>query len=90
MTDYPEHEKLAAINEQSQSIGEFIDWLAFEKDVILGKQDPDSFTGRMYPAREPIGNLLAEFFEIDQEALEAEKRAMLIDIRASQGMEATR
>jgi hypothetical protein len=27
MSDYPEHDKLRAIHEQSQAIGEFLDWL---------------------------------------------------------------
>ena len=35
-------------------------------------------------ANVPIRRLLAEFFEIDEEKLEAEKRAMLAELRASQ------
>lgn len=27
MTDYPEHEKLKVVQEKSQAVGEFIDWL---------------------------------------------------------------
>ena len=34
-TTYPEHEKLQAVNEKSQAIGEFLDWLRDEKRVQL-------------------------------------------------------
>lgn len=33
MSTYPEHEKMHAVVERSQSIGEFIDWLRDEKHV---------------------------------------------------------
>ena len=36
----------------------------------------------LYPAALNVRKLLAEFFEIDEEKLEAEKRAMLDELRA--------
>ena len=36
-TIYPEHEKLQAIKEKSQAIGEFIEWLHNNKKVIFSK-----------------------------------------------------
>jgi hypothetical protein len=34
MTDYPEHDKLTAISDRSQAIGEFLDWMSQEKKII--------------------------------------------------------
>lgn len=32
MSEYPEHDKLRAISDKSQAIGEFIDWLISERE----------------------------------------------------------
>jgi len=63
---YPEHDKLAAVHAESQPIGTFLDWLQCEKGVIL-------------PER--IEVLLAEYFEINLDLIEMEKRVMLSDCR---------
>ena len=34
---YPEHEKLSAIQEKSQAIGEFIEWLHSTKKIYFAK-----------------------------------------------------
>lgn len=36
--EYPEHEKLSKIQNQSQSIGEFLEWLKTEKNGFLQKR----------------------------------------------------
>ncbi len=123
MTDYPEHEKLSAIAEESQTIGEFVDWLRSpvadggkgfhfqvwkewtEDDVCprCGLLDPETNRGRRtrktcrlcngsglvtrhkkgyMPAGISVVDLLAEFFEINQKTIEAEKRAMLAASRS--------
>jgi len=74
---YPEHEKLHNVVELSQAIGEFLDlgrWTLCE----LREWDDHS------PTMEPVNiqDALAEYFEIDQEKIEREKRAMLDAIRA--------
>lgn len=80
---YPEHEKLKKVQTESQTIGEFIDWLRSDKELELGKwqtsshDDGDTFQ----PVHVSTEKLLAEFFEIDLEKLEAEKRAMLEALR---------
>lgn len=76
MSEYPEHEKLAAIREQSQAIGEFLDlgrWTLCE----LREWDDHS------PTMEPVNiqDALAEYFGIDQQKIEAEKREMLEALR---------
>lgn len=66
---YPEHDKLHAIHDQSQQIGMFLDWLH-----------------ETYPEESAelprITKLLAEYFEIDENKLEEEKRRMLDKCRA--------
>ena len=123
MPEYPEHEKLMKISDKSQAIGEFLEWLGFEKGAVLHRWVEDEFdelcTGDLYHScidgkrawgDEPdqassipckvcdgtgrvtkrfvgwadVGrtqDLLAEFFEIDQDKLEQEKRAMLERMR---------
>ncbi len=93
---YPEHEKLRAIKDKSQAIGDFLDWLGAEKGVELAyrhvhtdgcKDDTAVFacgsrSGDLLPLNVRINSLLAEYFEIDEKKLEDEKQQMLEDIRA--------
>jgi hypothetical protein len=78
--EYPEHEKLALIKDQSQAIGEFIEWLHAEKGIQLGKYVKGHEF--MAPAGVPKEKLLSEFFEIDLDKLESEKCKMLDEQRA--------
>lgn len=85
-TNYPEHQKLQAIKDKSQAIGEFLDWLTSVKNYRIAKwikyneEDPES-DSTLQPACYPIERLLAEYFGINQNKLEQEKRAMLDTIR---------
>ena len=94
---YPEHEKLHAVQKQSQACGEFIEWLQQQGYTICRKHqhDPycygeseyricDMFKDGYYPEMRPIRHLLAEFFTIDEEKLEAEKQEMLNTLREAQ------
>lgn len=83
MSDYPEHDKQHKIINFSQKCGEFLEWLQEEKGLFLaiyGTRVTDA--DRLYIADPSVTRLLAEFFEIDQDKLEAEKRAMLDELRA--------
>lgn len=104
---YPEHEKLAKVRDESQSIGEFLEWLS-EKGIRLaayhthneGCVNPDWHEGvndgkdwldddhvekivcggrenELVPIHYDTQKLLAEFFGIDLNRLEQEKRTML-------------
>jgi len=77
--EYPEHEKLEKVQAESQACGEFLSWLAFEKGLELCAAEFDE--DEWYPQSRTITDLLAEFFGIDSEALEAEKRQMLAELR---------
>ena len=94
-TKYPEHEKLKAVVAQSQTVGAFLDWLRDEKGISLAVQHAHNEScseggrwarcgysnGDYAPAFASTRNLLAEFFEIDEEKIENEKRAMLAELR---------
>ena len=83
-SQYPESAKMAAVSDESQSIGEFIEWLG-TKGIMLGHNV--TFEGYSTPQFVPVStsteNLLADYFEIDLKKVEQEKRAMLEAIRHS-------
>jgi hypothetical protein len=72
---YPEHEKLLAVNDQSQAIGEFLDYCGYTLCEARG--------ARWYPVGGGITKILADYFDIDLAAIEREKRAMLAAIRTT-------
>ena len=74
---YPEHEKLAKIQDKTQIVGEFLDWLVNEKGMVLADWQEGLIEDRLAPVNPSIQDLIAEFFQIDQNKLEAEKRQML-------------
>ncbi len=87
---YPEHEKLHAVKERSQAIGEFLEWLGtngFHLAKWMKVCAPDGSAGecdevdQLVQQSFNIENLLAEYFQIDLAKLEQEKRAMLEQIR---------
>lgn len=69
MGDYPEHEKLEAVKDQSQAIGEFLDTSGYTLCVVRNHQWVS--VGR------PINQILAGYFGIDLGKIEEEKRTML-------------
>lgn len=81
MSKYPEHEKLKAIQDRSQAIGEFIEWL-YERDLAICEFNRHVNFDNYTPFRGQINGLLADHFGIDQNRLEAEKLAMLEEQRA--------
>jgi hypothetical protein len=118
MTKYPECDKALKIRNQSQAIGEFLEWAANTKNLRLASEhvhdDDDCFgphnhgkefenclsgractskqeltcpfeTGGFVPLHTRIEDLLYQFFEIDPEKIEAERRAMLTELRGAKG-----
>lgn len=85
---YPEHEKLHEIKDQSQSIGEFFDWLRSKGLLICKYREqvgivfgPGEFEEAGYfPENTAIQILLSEFFGINRQKLEEEKQAMLKEL----------
>lgn len=79
MSDFPEHDKLSEIAAESQAIGEFVDWMNECHHASFQVWSDCSYSHR--PVGISIQKLLAEFFEIDEQALENEKRTMLERVR---------
>ena len=73
---YPEHEKLNEVKDQSQAIADFLDWIQSEKGIVLANYG-NSDSNWLTPDGTAKDRLLAEYFGIDLDALEAEKRVML-------------
>jgi hypothetical protein len=78
--EYPEHEKLHKIKDQSQAIGEFLDWLQSSRHVILAEY-PKQYKHTLVPIHMSTENILAEYFGINLNVLETEKRIMLDELK---------
>jgi predicted Rossmann fold nucleotide-binding protein DprA/Smf involved in DNA uptake len=74
---FPEHDKLHAIKDQSQRIGDFLEWLSSRGYVICTWDEHDW----PRPEHRRIEEWLADYFQIDLKRLEEEKLAMLWSIR---------
>jgi hypothetical protein len=68
-----------AIEDGAHRIGEFLDWLG-EQGYHLAKY----YDGRSYDANPGPQNLVAGFYRIDLDKIEAERRALLAYIRSTQ------
>lgn len=85
MSDYPEHDKLSAVSDESQTIGAFLDTSGYTlcewKEDIDQCEDCGEEHSGFVPVPGSINKILAKHFGIDLDVLEAEKRAMLDAIR---------
>jgi hypothetical protein len=78
--DTPELDKMLRVKDESQAIGEFIEWLGANgmwigEYVDLGYREP-----RGVPVSKTINGLLADFYGIDMQKIEQERRAILAEI----------
>lgn len=93
-TETPMLDKMAGVKERSQVIGEFLDWLGTQGMHLCTLQDVpmafwDEYQGAMdveevtyWPVNKNIERLLAEYFGIDLDQAEQERRELLERIRA--------
>lgn len=93
MADTPELDKMMEVRETSQAIGEFLDWLynsgyriaqwhdhwdnGLDFDDVEYEEQPAGW----YPVPRRIEEWLAEYFEIDLDKVEKERRAILDEFR---------
>jgi len=86
----PELDKLKRVQESSQTIGVFIEWLTNTKHLVLAKwkksvNDDDELVDLLEPvwfgSYGMIETLLAEYFDIDLKKVEIEKQEILEDFR---------
>jgi len=81
---YPEHEKLKEIQPKSQAIHEFLLEFLQDKGIFLANymlDEDGEKTDIIVPVYKNLSELVAEFYEIDLNVIENEKRAMLDEIR---------
>lgn len=78
---YPEHAKMRMVVNDSQIIGEFLEWLSAQRIELTKLQDNDQYA----PIRERTEQIIARYFGIDLKVIEQEKRAMLEEIRGDDG-----
>ena len=88
-----ECEKMLAVHEESQSIGEFLGWLQTEKKVMFHMEHKHKsacckkgenvcgWQGQCGYLHASIDQLLAEYFKIDLKKVEQERRQLLKEIR---------
>lgn len=77
---YPEHAKQARVLEASQAIGEFLDlgpYTLAEYQQFDGFREP-----QLVPVTKSIPQVLAQWFGIDLDAIEREKRLMIEQAQA--------
>jgi hypothetical protein len=76
---YPMHAKLEPLQHLSQAVYDFLEWCD-EQGFFIAQYDEAN--GNAYGIIESRQRLLARHFEIDLDALENEKRAIIDECRA--------
>jgi hypothetical protein len=76
----PELDKMSLIQDKSQAIGGFIEWLG-ERDPQLYLCECAKEEEGFFPVYPNIEKLLAEYFEIDLDKIEKERRELLDYVR---------
>ena len=76
----PELDKLRSVKDESQKIGNFIEWLHENKFEIREWKN-----GRHFSIAGSIESLLARYYEIDLAKVDKEKQAILDQLAASNG-----
>ncbi|KKN98991.1 hypothetical protein LCGC14_0142360 [marine sediment metagenome] len=77
---YLECEKMAAVRDQSQTIGGFLEWLQDEKHLFICNRENEEY----WPIHSRIEQWLADYFDINLNKVEEEKCKMLYDLRRKQ------
>jgi hypothetical protein len=82
LPEAPECDKMLAVRDKSQVIGEFLDWLG-EQGITLARytEDTEVKMDRLVPVYTSIDKILAEYFDIDLDKVEQEKRTILKALR---------
>jgi hypothetical protein len=72
----PQIDRMTEVQAESQAVGEFLEWLD-EQRIDLCSVIPGSGHDRWAPITDGREKLLARYFDIDLNALENERRAIL-------------
>jgi hypothetical protein len=68
----PECDRMLAVKKESNSIGQFLDWLE-TNNYVIGEYEG----GQLFSINKSFEKLLAEYFKIDLKKVDKEKRAIL-------------
>jgi hypothetical protein len=85
--DTPELDRAAESREERQAIGSFLEWFNGRTTTVPGANSPRymlvivDLDGDTYVCP-PIGSLLAEYYDLDEEKMEAERKALLEHVRS--------
>lgn len=84
MSDYPEHDKLKALNGDNEKIGVFLEWLRSKGYTICAMNEAEDWVPAYWiePEMKGIQGVIASYFGIDRDKLEDEKSQMLDMLRA--------
>lgn len=76
----PECDRLIEVQEDSQKLGEFYEWLQAKFHIV--QKTPVSGQGRIHylPPVESLEQMLADYFGIDLDEVDRERRAILAEM----------
>jgi hypothetical protein len=81
----PECDKMIEVQDQSNTLSAFVDWLNENGYTICTLEETDGYPKEQFiPHREPYEKLFAKYFNIDLNKVEKERCALLEAIRANQ------
>lgn len=76
---YPQSEKLREVEDERRAIVGFVEWLGMDRGIELCEFNEEA--GDYYGIVDTIDSLVMRYLEIDERALEQERRAMLASLR---------
>jgi hypothetical protein len=79
----PELDKMSAVRDESQAIGEFLEWMSSRGLVFAKWVDRGIHDDELVEDRKPIKERLAEYFEIDLNKVDEEQRMLLDTLRGN-------
>jgi hypothetical protein len=88
MSDIPKTptlEKMQSIHQESQAIGEFLEWLPDIGIKLCEWDDEAPGPTKYWPVSKTIERLLSWYFEIDLDKADDEKRSLLEWMRENNG-----
>lgn len=80
---YTEHEKLKSVQQESQFLGEFLDWMGENGYFICKQEEAENYSNHFITVQQhkSIEQWLSMFLNIDLKKIEVEKQQMLKEIR---------
>ena len=86
MTKYPEAEKLSANHSHTIMIFQFLEHLN-ERGILLARYSDNG--NHLFPIRTSFQSVVYDFFAINEQKLEEERRAMIEELRKSNEQKAS-